>query len=213
MSGKQAKAQRAQAARDAAARAAELASRLDGRQFWHGGAPGLRIGTMLLTAEAARRAGRWDTGHLGQHGYDDGTTDVGQVYFTTDRELARAFCCTLAGGVRGTLYRVEPIGPVVPDPDFDGHDVSFSARGAVIVDVDEVDVTLTPTERAARFGLYMAWPSREPMYDATGRFLLSAEQRARGVTQEWADSRFARWTPYDNIRPHLLAAIAAKTPS
>jgi hypothetical protein len=211
MNGKQAKAQRAREARLAAERAAARAAKLEGREFWHGGAPGLEVGTMLLSAEAAVRAGRRDTAHGAQPGYADGTTDVGQVYFTTDRELARAFCCTIPG-VRGTLYRVDPIGPIAPDPDFDRHDVSWSAGGAVIVDVEEVGVTLTPTERAARFGRYMAWPSREPMYDADGRFLVSSEQRAAGLTQEWADSRFGPWTLYDHIKPHLLAAIAAKTP-
>jgi hypothetical protein len=152
----------------------------------------------------AKRA-RQITAHFGQQSYLDGTTDPDRVYFTTDRELARAFACTVSSGA---LYRVQPLGSVEVDDDFAG--VSWKAPGARIVAVEEEPVTLTAAERVQRFAPYMFWPNGEPIYDKDGRFLVSSQLRADGLTQQWADDLFGPWTDYQaHIKRRLIRTVKA----
>lgn len=81
-------------------------------RYWHGGAPGLRVGDLITP-----RAGG-DMGHLvdgcptcearrtATPDADD-DNDPAFVYVTTNREYARIYA---AGYPRGDIYRVEPIG-------------------------------------------------------------------------------------------------------
>jgi hypothetical protein len=84
--------------------------------YFHGGAPGLKAGDIIEPRPAgddrhlvdgcptceARKAGD-------QHEHDD--NDPTLVYVTTDRDYARIYA---AGYPNGALYRVEPIGELVP---------------------------------------------------------------------------------------------------
>jgi hypothetical protein len=192
MSGRQAKAKRA---RQAAAVAA-VKHRLEGETFWHGGAPGLGVGEFLLTADDARAARRFDTAHNAQLGYLDGTTSTERVYFTTDREMARAFgwLYQVDGTPSGALYRVEPIGTIEPDPDYSRHDVSWCAPGARIVAVEEECVDLDEYGATERIGPYWTWKGGGSMYDVNGRFLPSPRMLALGITADWLAARFRPWT-------------------
>lgn len=110
----------------------------DPARYYHGGAPGLRVGDVI----EPRVEG--DTRHLldgcpvcearkrgEQLPQDDNDPDM--VYVTTDRDYARVYA---AGYPRGSLYRVEPIGPLV---DRSEHDPAPSwgcaaARVAAVID-------------------------------------------------------------------------------
>jgi hypothetical protein len=89
--------------------------------YYHGGAPGLRIGDVI----EPRPAG--DEGHLvdgcptceaRRRGEplpeDDNIAEL--VYVTTDRDYARIYA---AGYPRGALYRVEPLGDLVDRSEHD----------------------------------------------------------------------------------------------
>lgn len=113
--------------------------------YWHGSPIPLAVGTRLLsigdrmgsTLLPARREHLVTSGH-----------DPGLVYFTTDRELARAWCTRS----HGALLRVAPEGPVDADPDFPG--TSFSAKQAVVVEVAEAHVSMRHLEARRAFAAY-----------------------------------------------------------
>lgn len=211
MSGKQAKARRAREGRVAAVAAERLARQLTGATFWHGGAPGLQAGEVLLTAHAALMAGRTDTAHSLQKGYADGTTDSRRVYFTTDREMARGYCglYKVDDDVAGSLYRVAPIGPVQVDPDFDGRNVSWCAPGARIIEVEEEQVDVDEFGAMERIGPYMAWENGDPIYSPFGHFLPSPEMGQFGITAPWLAERYRQWTPWELVQADLRSMLAA----
>ena len=88
-----------------------------GPTFWHGGFPGLTVGSRLLSpydAAAARIPISYTPRDRPQIGLVSRTD---RVYFSTRQEFARAFAfqteITTPSGTltsRGTLYAVEPIG-------------------------------------------------------------------------------------------------------
>lgn len=211
MSGKQSKARRAKESREAAVASAKLARQLSGATFWHGGAPGLQIGEVLLTAQAAVVAGRVDTAHALQRGYADGTTDRRRVYFTTDREMARGYCglYKVDAETSGALYRVQPIGAVEVDPDFEGRNVSWCAPGARILAVEEEQVDVDEFGAMERIGPYMAWKNGDPIYSPAGHFLPSPEMGQYGITAPWLAERYRRWTPWEFIDADLRSMLAS----
>jgi hypothetical protein len=101
----------------------------DGRRmvdYWHGSPTGLPVGTLLTTLRE-RKGSEYTEAQ-----YDVVTSqahDPDRVYFTTDRDLARAW----GARSKGALLRVHPVGPVEPDPDFPP--TTFSASQAVVVAV------------------------------------------------------------------------------
>lgn len=87
--------------------------------YYHGGAPGLRVGDVVTPRQAG------DSGHLvdgcptcearragAQLATDP--NDPRSVYVTQDRQYARVYA---AGYPRGGLYRVEPVGELVATTD------------------------------------------------------------------------------------------------
>lgn len=115
-------------------------------RYWHGGAPDLRPGDLISprppgdeshlrdgcpTCEA-RRAGAQ---------LPDDPNDPGRVYVTTDREYARVYA---AGYGDGALYRVEPIGELIPTRD-DGVP-SWSCDAARVLSVYDALVRFTPAD-------------------------------------------------------------------
>ncbi|OZC62750.1 hypothetical protein CH276_14110 [Rhodococcus sp. 06-470-2] len=116
-------------------------------RFWHGGAPGLRVGDIIEprpngdtshlvddcpTCEA-RRAGNPLT---------DDDNDSGLIYVTTDRNYARVYA---AGYPRGALYRVEPIGEAVDRSEHDPAP-SWGYPSARVLAVYDACVTMTPAQ-------------------------------------------------------------------
>jgi hypothetical protein len=83
--------------------------------YWHGGAPGLRVGDVIKPRSVDETAPLLDgcpvceARKAGQQ-LDEDDNDPGLVYVTTDRDYARIYA---AGYPRGALYRVEPIGALV----------------------------------------------------------------------------------------------------
>jgi hypothetical protein len=96
----------------------------------------------------------------------DNAHDPDLVYFTTDRDLARAWCFRS----NGALLRVEPIGPVEPDPDYPG--TSFSAAHVVVREVVEHPVTMSHLAARKAFAAY-----HPDEFDEKG-FLLASERLA-----------------------------------
>lgn len=185
------------------------------RRFWHGGAPGLTPGTVLLSREQPNSnfkrlapAGAWSAAD---------PTRGDRVYFSTDLELARYYAAQIhtvdsTTGVvmrHGNLYEVEPVGPVEPDPDF-GH-VSWCAPGARILSVTEEDVNLDTYEATRQGGRYITWTDGSPVYDADGRYLRSPEQRAAGFDHPLL-SAVLPWTPLASINAWLIGGPSGERP-
>lgn len=118
---------------------------MDGDLAYHGGAPGLRPGDLIVPRPPG------DTAHLvdgcpvcqarrAGAPLPDDDLDPALVYVTTDREYARLYA---AGYPRGALYRVEPIGDRVDSPD---PMPSWGVTSARVVAVLDALVQLSPAE-------------------------------------------------------------------
>ena len=155
-----------------------------------------------------------------QPGYEIDVTDPHRVYFSTNREFARGF----AGRIQvrdaqtgiiaqhGSLYEVEPLGEIAPDPDFLGSGVSWSASSARVVAVVEVDVDLDVYAVTERIGPYMTWSDGSPVYSRTGDYLLSPQQ----ISANQHQSRLAAltpWTPVEYVNAWLLNVPTSDRPS
>ena len=152
------------------------------REFWHGGAPGLEVGTILVPgnqvpgySEIFAETPQEDLKALGQ----------GWVYVTTDRGLARDFAAqngTLFGA--GCLYRVQPLEGLVPDPDY-AHfpGVSYRVRRARVLAIEEqFDGTVSdPAGAALRYAM---WEDGTRMYDDNGIPRPNSTHTELGVTAE-----------------------------
>lgn len=94
--------------------------------YWHGGQRGLK-GFVLPPSE---------TGASGLHSYahrikGGHVVRRDRVYVTTDKDAAIMYAATHPSG--GAIYRVEPIGELVPDPDCDLPGLSFECAKARIL--------------------------------------------------------------------------------
>ena len=154
--------------------------------MFHGGAPGLDVGDVLLPAT-----------ELGSvYAYLDpmATYDPGLVYITTDEDVAKAYAgryVNPAGAVHpGDLYRVRPLGPVRIDPDYSRHGefrgVFLACEKAEITDVVARDLLYTEEEQIQLERPYLVWgrPDR-PIYDDDGLIIPSEQMLHNGVTREW----------------------------
>ncbi|MCS5524819.1 GNAT family N-acetyltransferase [Curtobacterium flaccumfaciens pv. oortii] len=125
--------------------------------------------------------------------------------------------------VHGTLYRVEPDGPVEVDPDFP-HQVSFSATRARVVEVVEEDVFMTPFDALAVIGRHKTWDNGSPMYSAEGEYLPHPQMRAYAtefvgpypawVPHEWVVADLAGTTSTDDRPdPQISSGIFLPAPT
>ncbi|AJM78075.1 hypothetical protein C5C66_09120 [Rathayibacter toxicus] len=151
------------------------------RTFWHGGMPGLSPGTILIPgklvpgyAELFRNAPAEDLQILAQN----------WLYVTTDRDLALDYAAqtgSLLGG--GGLYRVEPFGQLVPDPDYKHvSGISYRVKRAKVLELEQEfdhSAPYSPTGAALR---YTMWDDGTHMYDDMGYPSPNATQAALGVT-------------------------------
>ncbi|MGV2914616.1 hypothetical protein [Streptomyces alfalfae] len=97
-------------------------------RYFHGGAPGLRRGDLLLPP-AVTGTGRTLTADVLDMG---GVARRDRVYVTVGREVARVYAALF---VDGALYEVEPLGELVADPDCAVAGVSWECPAARVVRV------------------------------------------------------------------------------
>lgn len=124
--------------------------------LFHGGAPGRKVGDLLLPGKAEHRyvegCAHCDAQRRGEFTGIDPPTPPDWVYACADRHYARWYA---SRAVHGTLYRVRLEGEVersAEDPDWSW---TYRARAARVVRVLETNITLTQRERwklFARFG-------------------------------------------------------------
>lgn len=202
-----------------ASKKARQAARSTAPTYWHGGRPGLSVGTILVS-RADAKAHRVDTTQYDQQeGYALGVTKPNRVYFSSEREFARGFAALLCirdstTGVvhqRGALYEVQPIGSVKEDSDFAGQSVSWCAPQARITRVVEKSVALNDYAATERIGPHLTWTDGSPLYNRHGEYLPSPEQIAAGVFPVWQDTLPA-WTPLRFVRAWLAGQPSGDRP-
>lgn len=117
-------------------------------RLWHGGVPGLRPGDTITPGHTRKThpgcpwcAAR-EAGHAGPGGIDPPSRHQDRVYVTTHRDYARLYA-SLYG--RGDLYRVNPVGDLVPSEEATIE--SFTCPAAVVTAVYDRAVLLTWTQR------------------------------------------------------------------
>jgi hypothetical protein len=90
------------------------------RRFFHGGAPGLKVGDILSPRPADDQrhlvdgCGICEARRRGAPSDYDRDHNFAAVYVTTDRQVARFFA---NGYPHGGVYRVEPLGELTTDPE------------------------------------------------------------------------------------------------
>lgn len=221
MSGKKAKQLRQQQAATAAA-----------VTYWHGGVPGRQVGDFILSANDRAKDPTVAAEHRFRTTGVAGITRPDHVYFTTHRDFARAYAgnyseaheLTGAKYLHGTLYRVEPEGPIEFDPDFPQR-VSYSATRARVVEVVEEDVFMTPFDALAVIGPHRTFEGGGPMYSRDGEYLPDPRMRQVAsnigpypawIPHEWVIADLTGATPRDDrpdptISQGILAAAATTT--
>src|SRR5690606_14659303 len=97
-------------------------------RYFHGGVPGLVRGDLLLppATTGTERSLTADVLDMGGRARRD------RVYVTTGREVARVYAALY---VDGSLYEVEPVGELVPDPDCGVPGVSWEVPAARVLRV------------------------------------------------------------------------------
>lgn len=170
--------------------------------FYHGGAPGLQVGTIIVPRN---KHPQWRTANVLYHGnpaevYGDfGTT----VSFTSDKRIASAYAGEYVHhtGVRthGQVYEVTPLTEPQHDPDFPNAfpEIARCENGAEIVAVHErVEVEMNPRIMARALGkhlIYMDGSGRR-LYNRLGFVRYTAEMRDLGYTRTGL-IKMGRWVP------------------
>lgn len=181
--------------------------------YWHGGFPGIQVGSQLLSptdAAAARIPIAYTPRDRPELGIVSRTD---RVYFSTNQDFARAFAfqteITTPSGTltsRGTLYAVAPTGPVDEDPDFAGHNVSWRAPGAIITEIVETNVLMRTRDATRAIGSYASWDDGRPMYLEDGRLCVTWQMESHGITQATVDEIVRPWTPVETALERIHAA-------
>ena len=185
-----------------------------GPTYWHGGQPGLRVRSPLLSPRDAAAAGlhipytpreRPELGIVSR-------TD--RVYFSSNLDFARAFAfqteiTNRSGDVvsRGTLYTVAPTGPVDEDPDFAGHHISWCAAGAIITGIVETNVIMRARDATRAIGSYASWDDGRPMYLEDGRLCITWQMEQPGLAQDDVDAIVRPWTPVETALERIHTAV------
>lgn len=178
--------------------------RRESQAVWHGGAPGLPVGTVLVGKVEAARLGHDLTHYNYRTAADDPTRDD-RVHLATNPELARTFTantCVVddATGIvaqHGDLYQVEPIGPLEVDPD-NRTRISWQTTHAKVLAVAERNVSLDQYEVTPRAGPHACWSDGSPIYTMDGSYRRSPEQRAARFDHP-IFQHLPSWTPLSYI--------------
>lgn len=167
--------------------------------FWHGGAPGLSIGDVIIPRDELPLSNL--DRHLAMINEDP--TDTGRVYITTNRKFAIAWAIRRSnspfkGARTGSVYRVDPIGQVDPDPDFPAAAGSYVADRAVILDVDRRRVTGSPAVANKVIAPFTTWSDGSRTYTADGWMTVPPQFRRFRITER--DMRRAgQWASFDSV--------------
>lgn len=167
--------------------------------YWHGGVRGLQPGDLLRPVPHPKMVRAYRE--------DDAPYDPNLVYVTTDRDLGRMFASLVITGddAGGDLYNVEPVGPVMLDPDYpEDMGVSFACASATVVHAVERSVRMSDAERVRAEAPFLRWDDRSPMYDHGGFMTVSPLGAANGVPAEFMRS-LGRWRLYEDILPDIEA--------
>jgi GNAT superfamily N-acetyltransferase len=191
------------------------------RGYWHGGWPGLEPGTVLVGSAEAPQHGINPTRYMPRYtGAEPNPTDPKRVYFSSSRDFAKAFAARMhtrdiTTGVafqHGALYRVEPLGDVEMDPDFEIGGVSWCAPQARIVAVEDPNVMADVYTATKALGPYMTWSDQSPVYTDQGKYIPSPEQIRAGQSQSLLVSLLP-WTPVDHINAALTGTSTGERPN
>ncbi|HIW28491.1 MAG TPA: hypothetical protein H9987_00570 [Candidatus Luteococcus avicola] len=111
--------------------------------YWHGCAPGLGVGDEVIPASELDKLPEV------YRVPDYATCDPSQAYVTSILDAARTFAALyidwsgpLPAHRPGAVYRVQPLGPVVEDPDYAGSQAFFSCERATVLEVMETGLTM-----------------------------------------------------------------------
>lgn len=154
-----------------------------GGPYFHGGAPGLSVGEVLVPA--TRLGLSYEYLALGH------TYDPDWVYVTTDEGVAAAYASRYVTSddrtVPGDLYEVQPLDEPRVDPDYNLFpEVFFQCRRARIVRRVGAAVSLNRQEQAERERRYVVWGRLDaPVWDDEGLIIPSQQMLTNGVTREW----------------------------
>jgi len=99
--------------------------------YFHGGVPGLKPGDFILPPDQTGTEHRLSA-IAAEHDGPAYSTRTDVVYVATNRNVARAFAAFYPDGA---LYRVQPVGPLEPDPDSGIPDLSWQCTAAEILAV------------------------------------------------------------------------------
>ncbi|MBN3458385.1 hypothetical protein JNN96_30555 [Mycobacterium sp. DSM 3803] len=170
-----------------------------GTTYWHGGRRNIAVGDFIRSPYERRREMSTTERRLeafsARFGYNR-DRDPKLVYFTTDREFARAWAVNpllLAEG-GGALYRVQPTPAmsIAVDPDYEV--AGRSARRARVLEVVEDLVAMSEDEAQRAIKRYATWTDGGPMFDDDGYMIPSLLMAAHGATPsmlrnlgKWAD--------------------------
>jgi hypothetical protein len=155
----------------------------DAGPYFHGGAPGLPEGAVLVSAK--------ELGVFYQYFSRYAVHGPAWTYVTTDEGVAAGFAsryCTRDGQeVPGDVYEVQPLGALQPDPDYACFPTVFlRCRRARILRRVASSVSLTADEQRAREGRYRVWGRVDaPIWDEDGVINPSEQMLGNGVTREW----------------------------
>lgn len=173
--------------------------------FFHGGVPGKAIGEILVPATRL--------GLQYQYRVADSDYDPGWVYLTTDVGAAHGYASRYLAcdgrSIPGDVYRVQPLGGVHVDPDYEAFPEAFArCAQARIVAVVAREVVLTAAEQIQRQRPYQVWGHRDrPFWDDDGLILPSEQMLGYGATRAWT-TLLRPWLGPDDVdgRGQLLIA-------
>jgi hypothetical protein len=175
--------------------------------YYHGGAQGLKPGTVLLSKSQAAKQGMstyWQPRAGGQYSPD-------HVYFTTDLDLARAFAHSLdLPSGTGSVYEVRPDQPIEPDPDYGGSTDVYMARRAVVARVVQHKVQMTGAQETQVFASRQMWDGNRPYMDANG-IVQPSEQMQNAGWNAVLLKMLPPWTAFDDLGAELSRLAVTET--
>jgi hypothetical protein len=122
--------------------------------YWHGGAPGLNPGDLILPPSVTRTRNTLSA-YVGEEASRAGYQPT-RVYLASEYEVAEVFAAMYPNG--GWVYRVQPEGQLEQDPDVVEQGMSWAcerARIVAVVQLDDetvVDILTAIWERSERQG-------------------------------------------------------------
>lgn len=178
-------------------------------RYWHGGFRGRVVGDQLIPGTEVPGYGeQFAAGGAPSQWIQDYRPDF--VYVTTDRDLAYDFAAYKAAlGHGATLYRVEPMGKPIHDPDYP-KGISFRCSGATVVDVEMDGIDHTSTLTGAAHG-YMTWDDGSPVYDDEGYALPSKGLKHLGASVEDLQTLGA-YTEFEQIQEFAVRLVFERHP-